>query len=43
MASRVSFCFAVIDVPSRASKHCSIWRIALIPGGADCIEMIAHG
>jgi len=29
MASTVSFCFAVIDVPARPSRQCSMWRIAL--------------
>src|SRR5579863_1962158 len=38
VASSVIFCFAVMEVSASASRHCSAWRIALIPGGADNID-----
>ena len=43
IASNVSFFFAVIEVSLSASRHCSMRRIALSPGGADNIETNAQG
>jgi len=43
MASNISFSFAVMEVFSSASRHCSMCRIAFSPGAADCIDTSAHG
>src|SRR5215470_12940986 len=42
-ASSVNFSLVVIVVLARTCRHCSMWRMALTPGGADNMEESAQG